>query len=68
MNLEKKNRLFQNKLSKSQIKLQNIFASGLLPEPNLSKISQNIMKIRNYEDIGPIFKNLRISGVHNLLS
>ncbi len=66
--LKEKNQLFQNKLSKSQIKLQNIFASGLLPEPNISKISQNIMKIRNYEDIGPIFKNLRISGVHNLLS
>ena len=65
--LEEKIQIYQKKLGRGQVQLQNIFASGLLTEPNINK-SFTSLKNGKEKDIEGLFKNLRVGTVHNLLS
>ena len=63
--LQEKMHAYRSKLGKGEVQLQNIFASGLLAEPELNKELADIKYATNTEGL---FKNLQRNTVHNLLS
>ncbi len=54
--------LYRKKMGRGEVQLQNIFASGLLVDP---EINRNLADIKDGKGL---FKNLRSSTIHNLLS
>ena len=62
--LQEEVRELQRGLNRSQVQLQNIFASGLLQEPG---IHRDVADIEYDQAAGNVFKNLRPESVQNLL-